>query len=95
MSPQVALSEEMLVSAVRYALGRATYIVSATVTEVQGAWGGLTDKTRGTIESDIREALDSADRSGRYLGMAADDQDWRALLLWIERKRSDAAKKGE
>lgn len=48
---RIALSAAMLISAVRYALGRKTYIVSETV-RLRGALNGLIPEWRDAVEAD-------------------------------------------
>lgn len=83
---RVLVSESMLESAVRYALGRATYIVRLTCGEVKSAWDGLTPRAQQVIERDVREALERVDFSGSTLGFDIDDREWRGLLYWIEER---------
>lgn len=67
------MSEHMLISAVRYAVGRRTYITGVTVGEVQRLWDDLSPWCRHVILADVA-AADS-------LGDALIDQPlWRSLL---------------
>ena len=45
----VAMTEDFAVSAVRYALGRRTYIVSLTVDEIIRVWDSLGDRVHSVI----------------------------------------------
>lgn len=76
----MALGEDMLVSAVRYALGRSTYIVQTTADEVTAAWDDLSPRAQQVIRRDVQEALDGASAAGETLGMALDHQRWVRLL---------------
>lgn len=71
----VQVPAPMVVSIVRYALGRASYIVGWTVQVVIGVWPGLDANTREVIVRDVRRAL-GEDRAG----MAMDAAQWRHLL---------------
>lgn len=55
--PNVAVSDHMIVSAVRYALGRSTYIVGWTVDEVIRIWEVLPATTQTLITRDVGDAL--------------------------------------
>lgn len=72
MSNRVTVDEQMLVSAVRYALGRQTYIVGWTVEEVVRAWPQLTTALRGLI---IRDVTDAAERFSDI-----DRPEWNRIL---------------
>lgn len=65
--------EEMLISAVRYALGRRTYIVSATVQYVKSHLPKLSDRTLQILERDIRQQPDYGDES-------IDKPEWMRIL---------------
>lgn len=70
--------EHIVISAVRYALGRRTYIVELTVNYVleQINCDNLSDRCLSQIRDDIKEAKD--------YGMECDKQDWMKLLHRIE-----------
>lgn len=71
----VTIPAPLTVSLVRYALGRATYIVGWTVEVVAGVWRDLDPTTQEVIREDVRRALDE----GRS-GMDMDAERWRFLL---------------
>lgn len=81
MSNLISLDEHMLISAVRYALGRATYIVGMTTEEVKRAWDSLTENTKFVIERDVRES--------HSYGMECDEIEWRSLLSFIDAAKTD------
>lgn len=84
MSAPIPMDPLMLACAVRYALGRATYIVSDVAVEVRRCWPLLDARDRGVIRRDIAEAL-----SGRGpLGMQMDHDVWADLLVWIDEQGS-------
>lgn len=66
--------EHMLISAVRYALGRRTYIVGLTVNYVIEELPRLSDKCKKIMIDDITEQ----ERFG--YGDACDEIDWMLLL---------------
>jgi len=75
--------ESWAISAVRYALGRRTYIVSDTAWRLRAVWQHLRAGTREVILRDVREALGAADR-GLSIGDDCDREEWRDLVEWIE-----------
>ena len=70
--------EHMIVSAIRYALGRMTYIVEMTVNYVlqEIEDNKLSDRCLSVIREDIANAED--------YGMECDKKDWMKLLNRIE-----------
>lgn len=78
--PRVAVDDAMMVSAVRYALGRMSYIVSWTVDETIRVWCDMAENTRQVIERDVRRAKDEG-----VVGMSIDGEQWDRLLKFIER----------
>lgn len=63
----VAVDQWMLVSAVRYALGRQTYITGQTVSEVLRLWPDLDQQIRELIIRDVREVHDRMFPIDRWL----------------------------
>ena len=82
MSAPIPMDPIVLVGAVRYALGRATYIVADTAAEVRRCWPLLDARDRAVIRRDLVEALD---QSG-LLGMRMDHDVWADLLAWIDER---------
>lgn len=80
MGYPVTIDEQMLVSAVRYALERKTYVVSATCSTVRDAWPDLSPAGQAVILRDITEALDTAGQRNSTVGMEMDHRQWSALL---------------
>ena len=81
----------MAVSAVRYCLGRSSYIVGDCADWLIEVWPLLSDSIKKTIQRDIEEAFDRDDddreecRSSRALGMECDRREWeRVRKLWEE-----------
>lgn len=83
----------MALAAVRYCLGRMSYIVGDCVDWLVEQWPNISESTRKTIARDVDEAikLDDEDRMQRRehkrLGMDMDREQWdRARKLWTEGK---------
>lgn len=76
----VAVSDHMIVSAVRYALGRSTYIVGWTVDEVIRIWDELPTTAQTLIARDVGDAL-----SNEWPQMMEMDRDeWVRLIKFTE-----------
>lgn len=74
---RIPMDRQILVSAVRYALGRQTYIVGWTVDEVLSVWPSLDTGTRTLIQRDVAQALDRPPP----LGISEIDRpDWQRIL---------------
>lgn len=58
MSDLIPIPEHLLISVVRYGVGRRTYIVGDTVNAVAAVADRLSPNTRQVIVRDIAEALD-------------------------------------
>ena len=83
----------MIIAAVRYCLGRSSYIVNDCCEWLIESWPQIPEKTRGTIRRDIEDEFkrDDEDRAeGRQhkaLGWDCDRQDWeRVRKLWSNPK---------
>ena len=78
--------EFLVIGAVRYARGRATYVVKETVDWVIAHWGDLSDNTRRVIARDVRE--ECRHRRDTYPQRTTitriDDPDWQRLLNHIK-----------
>jgi len=81
----------MAMAAVRYSLGRSSYIVGDCVNWLIANWALFGERTRGTIQRDVEKAFaaDDASRergdSYHALGMDMDRSDWgRVRALWME-----------
>lgn len=72
--------EIMLISAVRYALGRMSYIVSVTCNFVASIRKKLSPNCIAIIIRDIEEAFEMYHRTGHLVGMECDEKDWYRLL---------------
>ncbi len=80
-----------LVASVRYALGRATYIVGETIDAIVRYWDYLTPEQRKVIHRDIYEELQRADSMNHKLGHQIDHDSWVA----IEKSLAQLLKKEE
>lgn len=67
----IYVDEGILISAVRYALGRSTYVVGQTVDTVMDVWEHLSDNAKSVILRDITYTPD--------LGMDMDREEWMRL----------------
>lgn len=74
------LEEQMLISAVRYALGRQSYIVKDTCDFVRLHRFELSENCRRIIIRDIDEALAMYHNLGETCGMECDERQWMRLL---------------
>ena len=88
-TPDYGRSNLMVTSAVRYCLGRRTYIVGDCVDWLLRIWPTLDVATRRLIEMDIEAEFDADDRARangaayKPLGMDMDRQQWeRVRKLW-------------
>lgn len=74
----------LTISAVRYAIGRATYIVGETADFVMRMWPHL-GEARAIIYRDVAEALLRQDQhpERRILGHDCDERAWRDLHRWM------------
>lgn len=80
----------MALAAVRYCLGRMSYIVGDCADWLCEQWPNIKPSARNTIERDIREAVqrdDESRRDGREhhpLGMDMDRAEWLRVLAMID-----------
>lgn len=72
--------EQMLISAVRYALGRSTYIVGVTCDFVASVKNKLSKCCVAILIHDINGELEMAHDLGRTLGDECDEREWINLL---------------
>lgn len=76
--------EFLVIGAVRYARGRATYIVGMTVDWVVAHWDELSENTRHVIARDVREECDYRESTDRSILSEIDDPDWQRLWNHIK-----------
>ena len=72
--------EQILICAVRYALGRMSYIVGEVAQYVFFKRGALSDQCKNIIIRDIEEELERYHAAGQTLGMDCDERTWKNLL---------------
>jgi len=82
MSPD--MFGQMMLHAVRYALGRMTTAPADTHSAVVCAWTAIPPYWRALIDRDVREAVEGAERLGKTVGHDCDHRTWKDLLVWIE-----------
>lgn len=70
--------ENIVISAVRYALGRMTYIVSLTVEYV------IKDIEQDKLSNNCLFIMKKDIQSEKHLGMEYDEKDWKKLLNKID-----------
>lgn len=80
--------EFLIVSAVRYAQGSATYIVSTTCQWVIDHWDELSDNTRAVIARDVELEVRLRRNEGERQSTLAriDNPYWEALLDKVEQE---------
>ena len=81
--------EFLVIGAVRYARGRATYVVKETVDWVIKHWDDLSDNTRHVIARDVAEECDYRDNTPRSVLSEIDDPDWQRLHQHIKEHTND------
>ena len=81
--------EFIIVGAVRYARGRATYIVGMTVDWVINHWDELSENTRHNIARDVAEECEYRDNTPRSVLSEIDDPDWQRLWNHIKENTND------
>lgn len=72
--------EQMLISAVRYAIGRSSYIVSDTCRFVTNIKSKLSNECIDIMIHDIEFDLELYHRAGNLCGMECDEKEWSELL---------------
>jgi len=81
--------EQMLICAVRYSLGRMSYIVDVTCEFVASIKEKLSPNCINIIIRDIEETMEMYHRSGNLCGMECDEKDWYRLLEVLKEGDSD------
>lgn len=86
--PLYPVDEFLVISAVRYARGRATYVVEETCEWVINHWGQLSDNTRAVIARDVQLEVQLRREQGDELAAIAriDNPFWEALLDTVEKE---------
>lgn len=71
--------EEMAICAIRYTIGRSSYIVSDGQ-EWAMEWGAKSNWVRDVIIRDLKEAIERCDSGAKALGHPHDEAGWRRVL---------------
>ena len=89
--PLYPVDEFLVISAVRYARGRATYIVEETCEWVIAHWEQLSDNTRAVIARDVELEVKLRREQGDELATIAriDNPAWEKLLDTVEKEVPD------
>lgn len=80
--------EFLVIGAVRYARGRATYVVEETCQWVIAHWSELSDNTRSVIARDVREEVELRRNQGAKQSALTriDNPYWEALFDTVEKE---------
>lgn len=83
--------EFLVISAVRYARGRATYIVEQTCEWVVAHWEQLSDNTRAVIARDVRLEVELRRNEGEKQSALTriDNPYWEELLDTVEKEHTE------
>ena len=86
--PMYPVDEFLVISAVRYARGRATYVVEETCEWVIEHWGELSENTRAVIARDVRLEVELRRKEGEKQSALAriDNPAWEKLLDTVEKE---------
>lgn len=86
--PLTPVDEFLVISAVRYARGRATYVVEETCEWVTEHWEQLSENTRAVIARDVELEVQWRREQGDELAYVAriDNPAWEALLDTVEKE---------
>ena len=82
--------EQILVCAVRYALGRRTYIVGVVCDYVKAKIRTLSKHCIIILIRDIEEEMERCHRLGYTLGDDCDEREWIKLLEVLKKETEDA-----
>lgn len=89
--PMYPVDEFLVISAVRYARGRATYVVEETCEWVIDHWAELSENTRAVIARDVQMEVKLRREQGDELATIAriDNPAWEKLLDTVEKEVPD------
>lgn len=76
--------EQILICAVRYALGRMSYIVGEVCQYVAFKRKALSEQCINIIIRDIEEEMQRYHEAGHTLGMECDERTWKNLLAILK-----------
>lgn len=80
-------NEIMALCAIRYTMGRRSYAVSDGQRWAR-EWGARSQRVRGVLILDLREAVTRADMGLHTLGDTHDEIGWREVLTELETMRN-------
>ena len=80
----MTVEEQIIICAVRYALGRMSYVVSVVCGYVAGKHRELSPECIAIIVRDIEEAVELSHKMGRMCGMEGDERAWLRLLKLLK-----------
>ena len=80
------IEEMIIICAVRYALGRMSYVVDEVCKYVASKRDKLSRNCINVITRDIKEEMQRYHDLGEKLGMECDERSWVKLLEVLERK---------
>lgn len=72
------------ISAMRYAMGRRSYIVSMTTEWIRLNWRDFDEEARRTMKRDLKEEIERTDRIPGNLGMDFDEREWKNLYAFMD-----------
>ena len=78
--------EQIVISAVRYGLGRMSYIVGTICRYVADERKKLSTNCLNIIIRDIREEIEMCHRLGKTCGMDFDERTWQNLMTILEQE---------
>lgn len=81
--------EQILICAVRYALGRRSYIVNVVCNHINRKRKELSEKCKAIIIRDIEEGFKLYHRLGETLGDSFDEKTWKRLLVELREVGED------
>ena len=70
----------LLLSTIRYSLGRSTYMTSVCTEFYHRYKHFLTENQRSQVRKEIKQELDRATGSNQFLGMEMDHKEWQNLV---------------
>ncbi len=85
----------MLVSTLRYSMGRQTYMVAETCRLVQKYWKFMDAGMREVLIRDLAQELERVEQRGNFLGSDFDHNDWATLLINLRQRQEEGLDDGE
>lgn len=74
----------LVLSDVRYSMGRASSAPTTASGNVRRFWSAFTTPQREQLLREVKQALHIEDNWSPRLGMSCDVQTWRELAAWME-----------